>query len=585
MLRAEGTDATSVSDVMQAAGLTHGGFYRHFKSKDELVSAAFRKAVDDVLKDMEQAPDETERSKARRDYIDTYLSKCHVDNRGDGCPLAALANDLSRGEEAARHEGLAAFERVSGLLKTDESPAQGKALLALMVGTVTLARLAEAEGKSESILEAGRTAAELLERNWPTRTQSGKADQQQGDEIGVADKGCGMHAARSLEIHQDQHIEACRQTKTECRQPDRAMCIGGGVKTGVPETVRTGQSEPCQYQCSGEVEKDQGQIHQFRFEKQQHCHNDHCCRGEDFQEPSRPHASGEASKACECDRRQRSCKNRNGIANNLDPIAPAQSDQDRLQGAKGNQQQERLRGDQSIAAPKLREDQYQQHRVDEGQGDEQQENHPDPVWRAAIDPERVGSLGFSLGGAAVLRMVGALATVEAYARYCETYPDMADCRWFKGGRAYRDGEEIKVGPFDLRSVDRVRFEQREQEPRIRAIVAVDPALAAVFDPASLEPIDIPLHFINLGLPKTIPIAVKSDELAERAPSGSLDHVAGAVHFSFLPECAPGAADFLKRIGDTDELCADGGGRPRAELHQELADKILRVLHDSLPVGK
>ncbi|WP_198338223.1 dienelactone hydrolase [Labrenzia sp. VG12] len=209
----------------------------------------------------------------------------------------------------------------------------------------------------------------------------------------------------------------------------------------------------------------------------------------------------------------------------------------------------------------------------------------DPVWRAAIDPERVGSLGFSLGGAAVLRSVGALATVEAYVRYCDTYPGMADCRWFKGGRAYRHGEEIKVRPFDLRSVNRARFEQREQDLRIRAVVAVDPALAAVFDPASLEPVNIPLHFINLGLPKTIPIAVKSDELAEGASSGSLDYVANAVHFSFLPECAPGAADFLKRIGETDELCADGGARPRAELHQELADKIVTVLQNSLSVGK
>ena len=167
MLRAEGTDATSVSDVMQAAGLTHGGFYRHFKSKGELVSAAFRKAVDDVLTEMEQAPDETEKTRARRDYIDTYLSKCHVDNRGAGCPLAALANDLSRGDEAARRDGLAAVERVSTLLKAGDAAGQGTALLALMVGTVTLARLADREQAAEAILKAGRTGVDLLERQWP----------------------------------------------------------------------------------------------------------------------------------------------------------------------------------------------------------------------------------------------------------------------------------------------------------------------------------------------------------------------------------------------------------------------------------
>ncbi|MCK7612932.1 TetR/AcrR family transcriptional regulator [Roseibium sediminicola] len=167
MLRAQGTEATSVSDVMQAAGLTHGGFYRHFKSKDELVAAAFRTAVDDVLNDMEAAPDDGARTKARRDYVETYLSKAHVDNRAEGCPLAALASDLGRGEDGGRREGLAAVDRVAELLRTGGDSAQGTALLALMVGTVTLARLADTGTEAESIVAAGRTAADLLEKGWP----------------------------------------------------------------------------------------------------------------------------------------------------------------------------------------------------------------------------------------------------------------------------------------------------------------------------------------------------------------------------------------------------------------------------------
>lgn len=166
MLRAGGTEATSVSDVMQAAGLTHGGFYRHFKSKDELVAAAFRTAVDDVLGDMEKASSDAEQASARRDYVETYLSKAHVDNRAQGCPLAALANDIGRGDEEARREGLSAVERVSGLLNVAGDDAGGTALLALMVGTVTLARLAETDKAAERILEAGRFGAELLERDW-----------------------------------------------------------------------------------------------------------------------------------------------------------------------------------------------------------------------------------------------------------------------------------------------------------------------------------------------------------------------------------------------------------------------------------
>jgi len=208
-----------------------------------------------------------------------------------------------------------------------------------------------------------------------------------------------------------------------------------------------------------------------------------------------------------------------------------------------------------------------------------------PAWRHGIDPDKLGSLGFSLGGAAVLRSVGATASVKAYADYCDTYPDMADCQWFAGGRAYRDGAEISVPPFDLRTVDREKFERQERDSRIRAVVAVDPALAAVFDPSSLEMIGIPLHFINLGLPDTVPVAVRSDHLAEEAPRGSLDHVADAVHFSFLPECRPGAADFLKQIGDTDALCEDGGIRSRAELHEELATKIPAAFRQAFAAGE
>ncbi|WP_306144889.1 TetR/AcrR family transcriptional regulator [Roseibium sp. MMSF_3412] len=167
LFRERGVEAPSVSDVMQAAGLTHGGFYRHFKSKDDLVVSAFRLAVDDVLADMEAAVTEEERAAARADYIDTYLSMCHVDNRGNGCPLAALAGELSRGSPDAKAEGLHAVERVSEHLREGTDAGQGIALLALMLGTVTLARLAEREETVQTVLDAGHTGADLIRSAWP----------------------------------------------------------------------------------------------------------------------------------------------------------------------------------------------------------------------------------------------------------------------------------------------------------------------------------------------------------------------------------------------------------------------------------
>ncbi|CTQ57648.1 TetR/AcrR family transcriptional regulator [Roseibium album] len=167
IFREKGTETTSVSDVMQAAGLTHGGFYRHFKSKDDLVVAAFRNAVDGVLADMEDAASDEEREKAREAYIDTYLSMCHVDNRPEGCPLAALAGNLSRGPQDARAAGFQASERVSDQLREGPDTGQGVALLALMLGTVTLARLAETKDTAQSILDAGRAGVDLIRSEWP----------------------------------------------------------------------------------------------------------------------------------------------------------------------------------------------------------------------------------------------------------------------------------------------------------------------------------------------------------------------------------------------------------------------------------
>lgn len=166
IFRERGIETTSVSDVMQAAGLTHGGFYRHFKSKDDLVAAAFKTAVDGVLATMENADSGDAQAAARRDYIDTYLSLCHVGSRGDGCPLAALAGELNRGALDARREGYDALQRTSKQLTRGEDPAQGLATLALMLGTVTLARLAEEDADAQAILDAGRNGSALIQKEW-----------------------------------------------------------------------------------------------------------------------------------------------------------------------------------------------------------------------------------------------------------------------------------------------------------------------------------------------------------------------------------------------------------------------------------
>ncbi|OQP87520.1 dienelactone hydrolase [Rhizobium rhizosphaerae] len=197
----------------------------------------------------------------------------------------------------------------------------------------------------------------------------------------------------------------------------------------------------------------------------------------------------------------------------------------------------------------------------------------DPQWHPFINSDQVGALGFSLGGAAVLDLVGGRVSLEAYARYCEAFPDMADCVWFAGRRGFVSGAQVAVEPLDLRTVDRTRYEQSNRDARVRFAVLVDPSMARAFDPQSLKAIDIPLLFVNQGEAGKVPVSVAADDLARLTPYGSLIHIPQAVHFSFLPECKPDGAKILRSLGDPDALCADGGTRPRSDIHAELADRV------------
>lgn len=193
----------------------------------------------------------------------------------------------------------------------------------------------------------------------------------------------------------------------------------------------------------------------------------------------------------------------------------------------------------------------------------------DPEWGPHIDARRIGAFGFSLGGHTALAMAGARVTVEAYARYCDEHGTMPDCVWFASGGV------------DLRAVDRALFEQSNGDPRIKAIVAVDPSIAQAFTPDSPRSLSASVALINLGHPGHIPVSVDSAWIAEGIPGATYATIDDAVHFSFLAECQAGARAFLAATGDRDALCDDAGGRPRDLLHAQLAEMIAAVFERNL----
>lgn len=207
----------------------------------------------------------------------------------------------------------------------------------------------------------------------------------------------------------------------------------------------------------------------------------------------------------------------------------------------------------------------------------------DSRWASSIDTGRIGILGFSLGGTTALELAGARGDLSAYIRYCDENPTMMDCRWFAGGRGYAGGEPVEVEPFKLSGIDRTRFEQENRDARITSVVAVDPGLATTFQKDSVTAIDVPVTLINLGGAGHVPPAVLSDRLAKDIPDATYAQVEGADHFSFLPVCKPGAAAFLKSVGETDPIC-DETERPRSDIHAELSRLIVEAFGKMLRAG-
>ncbi len=153
LFREKGFHAVSVSEVMRAAGLTHGGFYGHFSSKDDLVA----ETIGYVLSNDEDGGGDL------RAYLDDYLAPRHRDNAAAGCPTAGLAADIRHQTPAARAAMTAGLrsqiERVAKALPDIDAADRRRAAIgtwAGMVGAVILARAIDDTTLSDEVLEQTR---------------------------------------------------------------------------------------------------------------------------------------------------------------------------------------------------------------------------------------------------------------------------------------------------------------------------------------------------------------------------------------------------------------------------------------------
>ena len=175
-IRTEGPDRVGVAAIMAEAGLTHGGFYAHFSSKDELIAEAIRQMFDDASERRRGWVEGKPPADGLRDYIKFYLSRSHRDGRGSGCPLTALATDIPRLPDAAKvvfGEGVGRMTAsmtalLEGIGWPDPEAAAG-ALISELVGAVSLSRSVADPEQSERILWTARR--DILQRFGLEKTQ------------------------------------------------------------------------------------------------------------------------------------------------------------------------------------------------------------------------------------------------------------------------------------------------------------------------------------------------------------------------------------------------------------------------------
>ncbi|GGC66320.1 TetR/AcrR family transcriptional regulator [Undibacterium terreum] len=156
--RLNGIASTGVVPLMSKAGLTHGGFYKHFESKEQLVAEACALAVEGLV-DKFNTASAAGGEQGFRAIIESYLSADHSQNPEQGCPLAAMGSELVRSDDYTRQVASQGFYDLVGVLakslgnpNSEKVQSQAVFAMAAMVGAVTVSRIMSDEAASLAVL-------------------------------------------------------------------------------------------------------------------------------------------------------------------------------------------------------------------------------------------------------------------------------------------------------------------------------------------------------------------------------------------------------------------------------------------------
>jgi TetR/AcrR family transcriptional regulator, transcriptional repressor for nem operon len=162
-VRAEGLNGAAVSAVMKDAGLTHGGFYKHFRSKDDLLLESLREGFREIEDTLADAAEQSPPGEAWKAVVKTYLSLDLCDHPERGCPLAALSPELARADKRMKPKIVAELVNYKSRMlpfMPGRKPADKEraffAIFSTMIGAIDIALLLPDRATREKVLASTR---------------------------------------------------------------------------------------------------------------------------------------------------------------------------------------------------------------------------------------------------------------------------------------------------------------------------------------------------------------------------------------------------------------------------------------------
>ena len=160
-IRRSGYNGTGVADLMKEAGLTHGGFYAHFPSREAMLAEAADRAGAETVAALTRITDAAPAERALQSLLHAYLSKAHVESAETGCPVAALGSEMPRQTSEVRRASTRRIKEMIDIVARQsaewgQAGAHERALVtvATMVGTLLLARAVDDPKLSDALLKA-----------------------------------------------------------------------------------------------------------------------------------------------------------------------------------------------------------------------------------------------------------------------------------------------------------------------------------------------------------------------------------------------------------------------------------------------